>query len=200
MCDKKIFSVIFIGILWAVCNSFSSPFLGTYQVKELGFSMTFVALISTVNAVSRIIASIFLGSYADRTSFAKMLRICYILVGTGFLLASFAMPSNGHIIILIKAVFNGAAMGGINSAQINLIFDYVSPEKRKNALSVKDTFCGLFGFGSTLLATPLLNFLQKSGLCIFGINIYAQQVLFFISFIMALILIAYVSKLIKVHK
>lgn len=197
LCDKKTFSVILIGVLWAISNAFSTPFLGTYEVKELGFSMTFVAVLSTVIAVSRIVASIFLGTYADRTSFAKMLRICYILIAACFISASLAMPSNGHIMVLLRSVFYGAAMGGINSAQINLVFDYVSPEKRKNALSVKDTFYGLFGFCSTLVATPLLNYLQKSDLRLFGVHIYAQQVLSFVSFILSLILILYVTRLIK---
>lgn len=197
LCDKKTFSVILLCVLWTVCNAFSTPFFGTYQVKELNFSMTFVAVLSTVNAVSRIVASIFLGAYADKTSFTRMLRICFVLVAISFIAATLATPSFGHTMFILQSVFLGAAMGGINSAQVNLIFDYVSPEKRKNALSVKDTFCGLFGFGATLAATPLLNYLQKSGLCLLGVPIYAQQVLSCISFILTLILIAYISKFIK---
>lgn len=90
--------------------------------------------------------------------------------------ATLAMPSYGHVMLLLRSVFYGAAMGGINSAQINLVFDYVSPEKRKNALSVKNAFCGLFGFGSTLVATPLLNYLQglnyTFSVCIYMHNRY----------------------------
>ena len=197
--DKSTLSIIVLGILWASCNGFSTPFFGTYQVKELGFSMTFVAVLSTVYSVARIVSSMFLGHYADKKSFAKMLRICYILVSVSFLAAAFATPPNGHIMFLINEAFFAAAMGGINSAEINLVFDLVSPEKRRNALSVKHTFGGLFGFGATLIATPFLALLQKANLSVFGVHIYAQQVLSFVSFILAIVLTAYVSKLIRTN-
>lgn len=197
LCDKNTLSVIVLSSLWAVCLAFSSPFFGTYEVKELGFSMTFIALLSMISAIARVVASIFLGRYADKTSFSKMLRICYLLVAVSFLATTFTVPSNGYIMFSIYSVFMAAAMGGINSAEINLVFDCVSPEKRRNTLSVKNTFCGLFGFCSTLMATPLLQWIQNNGLTIFGINVYAQQVLSFVSFVLTLILILYVTKLIN---
>ena len=73
--DKRARSAIIISSLWGVCNNISVPFYGTYMIKELGFSMSFVAVLSFVYAVSRIVASILLGAYADKTSFAKMMRV-----------------------------------------------------------------------------------------------------------------------------
>lgn len=200
LCDKNILSIVVLGILWAMCNAFSTPFFGTYQIKELGFSMTYVAVLSTVSAITRILASMFLGRYADKNSFAKMLKICFIFVGISFISITFTIPANGCVMFLIYEMFMAAAMGGINSAQINLVFDLVSPEKRMNALSIKYAFSGLFGFGATLIATPLLTFLQKANISLFGVHIYAQQVLAFISFLLTLVLIMYVSKLIAKNK
>ena len=193
--DKNILSIVILGVLWATCNAFSTPFFGTYQIKELGFSMTYVAVLATVSAITRILASMFLGRYADKNSFAKMLRICFIFVGISFIAVTFTVPANGRIMFLIYEMFMAAAMGGINSAQINLVFDIVSPEKRMNTLSIKYTFSGLFGFCSTLLATPFLTFLQGANISLLGVHIYAQQVLAFISFLLALVLVIYVSKL-----
>lgn len=195
LCDKNILAIVGLGILWAICNAFSTPFFGTYQIKELGFSMTYVAVLAAVSAITRILASMFLGRYADKNSFAKMLRICFILVGISFIAVTFTNPSNGRVMFLIYEMFMAAAMGGINSAQINLVFDIVSPEKRMNALSIKYTFSGLFGFCATLIATPLLAFLQGANISLFGVHIYAQQVLAFISFILTVVLVIYVSKL-----
>lgn len=200
ICDKKIFSIILLSVLWSVCMCLSTPFFGTYQVKELGFSMTFVAVLTTLTAVSRIIASVFLGIYADKTSFAKMLRICYILAVVSFISSALAVPSNGHVMFSLHFIFYGAAMGGINSAQINLIYDYVCPEKRQDALSIKNTFCGFFGFGTTVIATPLLNYLQKANFGFFGIHIYAQQIFSFISLIMTALLIVYVTNIINSNR
>ena len=200
ICDKNTLSVVVLGILWATCYNFLIPFLGTYQIKELGFSLTYVGILSAVSSITRIVSSIFLGRYADRNSFSKMLRICYMLVGAGFLAIIFTVPANGHFMYLVFDMFMAASMGGINSAEINLVFDLVSPEKRRNALAVKHTFGGLFGFGATLMATPLLNHIQRSDVSIFGTHIYAQQVLASISFILTIVLIFYVSKLIQKTK
>jgi len=200
LCDKNILSIVILGILWAICNAFSTPFFGTYQIKELGFSMTYVAVLSTVSAITRILSSMFLGRYADKNSFAKMLKICFIFVGISFISITFTVPANGYIMFLIYEMFMAAAMGGINSAQINLVFDLVSPEKRMNTLSIKYAFSGVFGFGATLVATPFLAFLQKANISLFGVHIYAQQVLAFISFLLTLVLVMYVSKLISNNK
>lgn len=194
--DKKIAPILVISIMWTICSAICTPFLGTYQVKELAFSMTYVAGLSAIHAGVRIIASVFLGRYADKNSFAKMLKICYGLVSISFIAIIFTTPSNGHAMYMVYEIFMAAAMGGINSAEINLIFDYASPEKRKNALSVKYTFCGLLGFAATLVATPLVNFIQSSGNKLFGIPVYAQQVLSLISFALSIILIYYIDKLI----
>ncbi len=200
LCDKNTFSIIALSILWASCNAFTTPFLGTYQIKELGFNMSYVAVLSAVYSVTRIISSMFLGRYADKNSFSKMLRICYILVSASFVAITFTVPKNGHIMYLVYEMLMAAAMGGINSAEINLVFDLVAPDKRRSALSVKHTFGGIFGFTATLIATPFLSFLQSANLSLFGIDVYAQQVLAFISFLLTLVLIMYVSKLIAKNK
>ncbi|MBQ7036357.1 MAG: MFS transporter [Clostridia bacterium] len=195
--DKTIIYIIGQGVLWACCSAFSVPFFGVYQVKELHFSMTYIGLLSIFGAISRVLASVFLGRYADKNSFSKMLRICYFIVGASFLATAFTTPKNGHVMFLIHNILYSAAMGGINSAQFNLVFDLVPPEKRRNVLCVKDTICGLFGFLATLLATPLLAVLQSAEISLFGVHIYAQQVLSFISFLGAAFLVLYVSKLIQ---
>ena len=198
--DKNVSSIIILSALWSICNNLCTPFLGTYQIKELGFSMTFVAVLSVVYAVVRIIASIFLGKYADRNSFAKMLKICYFLIAASFIAISFTKPSNGYVMFTIYQIFTAAAMGGINSAEINLVFDYVSPAKRTNALAIRQTIYGLCGFFATLIVTPLVNYIQASGNKLLGIPVYAQQVLAFISLVLTVILIFYVGKIANRYK
>ena len=195
--DKNALRVIFVSILWATAHGYISPFLGTYEIKELGFSMTFVAVLTAINAGVRIIASIFLGKCADKKSFAYMLKICYCLVAVSFLAVTFTTPANGYFMFTVYTVFMGAAMGGINSAELNLIFDYVTPENQKNALAIKQSLYGVFSFCSTLAATPLLNKIQKLNLTVWGTIVYGQQVLALVSFFLAIALIVYITKLSK---
>lgn len=198
--DKKIIPILMMSIMWTICSAICTPFLGTYQVKELGFSMTYIAVLAAVYAGVRIVASLFLGRYADKNSFAKMLKICYCLVGLSFLAIIFTTPSNGHWVYMIYEIFMAAAMGGINSAEINLIFDYAPPEKRKNTLSIKYAVCGLCGFGATVAVTPLVNYIQNSGNRIFGMTIYAQQVLATVSLVLSVLLILFVDRVVIKRK
>ncbi len=194
--DKNILKVIAVSVFWTTANHIAVSFYGTYQVKELGFSMKYVALLSVLYAVVRVPCSFVLGWYADRHSFAKMLKICYGIAAFSFFVCMFAVPSNGKIFYTAYYLLMAAAMGGINSAETNLIFDYVSPEKRSDTLAVKQTVYGVMGFVSTLVATPLLNYIQASGNRLFGIPVYAQQVLSFLAGIATVALIIYLDRVV----
>ena len=103
--DKKLAAVIFSSILWSISSHISIPFFGTFQIKELGFSMSFVSLLAIATTCIRVPCSVFLGKYADNKSFAKMLKICYISVALSFLAVIFTVPSNGKLMFLIYTVF-----------------------------------------------------------------------------------------------
>ena len=194
--DKIIMKVIMLSVFWTICTHITTAFFGTYQTKELGFSMKFVAILSVIGAVSRIASSFVLARIADKKSFAYMLKYAYGLATLGFLVATFMVPSNGKLFYTTYACLYAAAMGGINSAEINLIFDYASPENRSDALMVKQTIYGLAGFLATLAVTPLVTFIQNNGNRIFGINVYAQQVLSAISVVLGILVIVYLQKVV----
>lgn len=140
---------------------------------------------------------------ADRRSFAYMLKFAYGLAAVGFLIAIFMVPSNGKVFYTAYYVLFAAAMGGINSAETNLIFEYVDPEKRSDALMVNQTVYGLAGFLATLAATPLVNYIQAAGNKFLGISVYAQQVLSAVSFVFAVLVIIYLQNVVlklKPHK
>lgn len=174
---KETRSLLVLSALWGMCHSVSIPFYGTYTIKELGFSMSYIAFLSLLSAVSRILASMVLGKYADKYSFAKMLRLCYCILALGFGVAVFVRPANGHILYAVYTMLNAISMGGINSGEINLIYDYVAPEQRTAALSVRNTIYGVTGFLTVTAISPLLSHIQNAGNRFLGIPVYGQQVL-----------------------
>ena len=89
----------------------------------------------------------------------------------------FAVPSTGKIMFIMYQLLHGIALGGINSALINLIFDYVPTESRADSIAITQALAGLVGFLTTLCISPVVSFIQKSGNSIFGLHIYAQQLL-----------------------
>ena len=187
--DKNLFKVILISILWNIVNYCATPFYGSYQIKELGFSMTYVSILSAMYAIVRTIFSNPMGKYADKHSFASMLNICFVIMLVGFVINIFTVPENGKIFYTIYYMLNAIAMAGINSATINLIYDYVNKEKRVGALALKSTLAGFAGFFTTLIVSPLVTYIQNNENMFLGLNVYAQQVVSTLAAIFLIILI-----------
>lgn len=121
-----------------------------------------------------------------------MIEKCFLVLGVSQLCVILAVPSNGKIMFWLYYILHGIAMGGINSALINLIFDYVAPEKRADSLAVTQAVSGLTGFLTTLCISPLISLIQKNGNTVFGIPLYAQQFVTIISLIFTVLAILFV--------
>lgn len=199
--DKNILKITTVFVLWHIATYCATPYYGTYQIEELGFSQVFVATLSVVYAVARVFFSMIWGKYADKQSFAKMLRLCFAVAALGFLINTFCAPENGKVFYTMYYICYAIAMGGINSALINLCYDYVEEEKRSDALAVSLAVAGIFGFLSTLAVSPLVTYIQSNGNTFLGMNVYAQQVLSAIAFLLTVVTIIYVSiSLVKIQK
>lgn len=195
--DKNLFKIILVSVLWNVTSYVATPFYGSYQINELGFTMTFVTILSAVGAVVRAIFSRPMGKFADKHSFASMLNICFAIVLVAFAFNVFTIPQNGKVFYPIYLILHSIAMAGINSATINLIYDYVDKEKRIGALALKSTFAGFAGFFATLIVSPLVSFVQASGNSLWGISVYAQQVVSAISVVLLVLLILYLNLVVR---
>lgn len=193
--NQSIRCVTAVFVIYYIATYASLPFYGTYQIRELGLSLTFVSALSIVTSVSRILFSKFWGKYADKNGFADMMQKCLIFSSLGYLAIVFAVPSNGKLLFTLYYIFNGIAQGGINSALINLVFDYVPAEKRSDSLAVCQAVSGTAGFLATLLFSVAVKAIQQNSNTVFGINIYAQQAVSAVSLILTLLLILYVKKL-----
>ncbi len=195
--DKNLLKIVFVSVLWNMAHYASTPFYGSYQIKELGFSMTFVSVLSIAYSLVRSFASKFLGKYADKRSFSAMLNICFAVMIVAFSINIFTIPKNGKILYAIYYALYAIAMGGINSATINLIYDYVEENNRLGALALNNTLSGFAGFFTTLTMSALVAKIQKNGNSLFGLNIYAQQVASAISVVLILLLSVYMHTVVK---
>lgn len=194
--DRRFLAVVGVSVLWNMAYYATMPFYGTYQNNELGFSMTFVAGLAAAYSVARSLVSRPLGRFADRTSFARMMTICFALEAVGYAVNLFTVPGNGKILFSVYYILHAVAMGGINSGAVNLIYDYVAPEKRTGALALQNTLSGFVGFFTTLSVSPLVASIQNSGNRFFGLPLYAQQVVSAIGLVMCLLLLLYLRTVI----
>lgn len=189
--DKALLKVVGVSVFWGVATYISTPFFGTYQTKELGFSTSFASVIVMAASLCRVFCSKPLGKFADKHSFADMLIICFGLETLAFAINTFTNPSNGHVLYVLYLLLYYAGMAGINSSVINLIYDYVGVEKRTSALALKSALAGVAGFLTTLVVSPFVSFMQENGNVLFGVNVYAQQVLSLISCLCSLGVLLY---------
>ncbi len=190
--NKNILKVTMVYIFYNIAHYVAVPFYGTYQINELGFNLKTVSLLVILGSVSRIVLSKFWGNFADKKSFALMIEKCFIILGISYACMIAAVPSNGLIMLALYYVLNGIAMGGINNALINLIFDYSPYEIRSDALAISQAVAGMVGFLATISISPLITHIQQNGNGIFGISLFAQQAVSAIGLIFIIIAIAYV--------
>ncbi len=196
--DKNLLALIPLFVFWNMAVYSTTPFYGTYQIKELGFSMTFIAVLSLMYSVVRSVFSIPLGKFADKYSFVNMLSICFGLQLVAYVMNIFFGPA----FYIIYYMLNAIAMAGINSGTVNLIYDYTPYTRRTGALAIKNTIAGFAGFFTTLATAPLVDYIQSSGNSFLFIeHVYAQQVVSFIGVIMVVICLVYLNIVIRrLHK
>ena len=193
--NKNVLMVALVFVIYYIANYASVPFHATYKIHELGFSLQFISILTIISSFSRILVSKFWGVYADKTSFARMIEKCFIVLVLSFTCVAFAVPGiQGKIMFTLFYLTHGAAMGGINSALINLVFDYVPEERRSDSLAVCQSLAGTVGFITTLLISPIVASVQSSGNTVFGFHIYAQQILSIVSIIFTVLAIIFVRK------
>lgn len=183
---KRLRKIIFLCALWNIATYITTPFYGSYQIKELGFSMTFVSVLAFAHAAARALVSHPFGKYADKTSFERVLLIGFILAAVGFAVNVFTAPRNGKYLYTVHYILYAVSLAAISGGLLNLVFTEVPVRLRMCAYALEQGISGLSGFLASTLGGLLVNYIQENGNTLFGIPAYAQQVLSFIGVLFTL--------------
>ena len=200
--NNKIYRrIIIINFLWAIASNLTTPFLSTFQIKELGFSMTFISAVGVILSLFQMLVIYLFGRYSVRHSYSSILRIAYIFAAVQFVFVAFSTRENGYVVFTgyrVMAVLFGSAS---SVSSTSLLFNVVPERERTSALAINTMFTGLAGFLITLIASPFVDFMQTLNLSLFGMQIYVQQILAIVSLVITLGIIFYYNvfchKLIK---
>jgi len=197
--NRNFSKIILLDILWHIGTGLT-VFLGTYQINELGFTLKYVAILTAMGSVSRILFSRAFGKFADKFSWAKMMMVCFVIGGISYLILTFTCPANGKIFYALYSIMHGIYMAGSNSGMMNIVFDYVHHEDRPYALGIKSAIGGLTGFLLSLVGAKVVSAVQANGNILFGRTIYAQQILAFITFLIFIFVALYIKMIIMKMK
>ena len=165
---------------------------GTYQIKELGFSLTLVSVLSILGCFARALVSQAWGRYGDRRSFPVMVRLGFLIAAAGFAVCMLATPRWALVPFALYQVLYGISLGAIEISKINLIFDVVPESERADALALNQSVCGLAGFLSTAVCSLVVSAVQGGGNMLLGLPVYAQQVMSAVAALLALAAAVYV--------
>ena len=191
--QKKVRRITVLYVLWHAANYAAIPFYGTYQIKELGFSLTLVSLLGILGSFVRALVSRAWGRYGDRRSFPVMVRLGFLLAAAGFAVCAFAAPGRGLVPFAVYNVLYAISVGAIEIGRNNLIFDAVPEEQRSDALALSQSLCGLAGFAATAVCSVFVSAVQTSGNAVLGLPLYAQQLMSVVAALLALAAAGYVQ-------
>ena len=76
-------------------------------------------------------------------------------------------------------------------SEVSFLFHIIPPEDRTGAIAIKTIICGSLSFLSTLITKPIFESVQAKEMILFDTRIYAQQILSFISVVIATLLLIY---------
>jgi len=195
-CNKGFISITVLTVLWNIAQGTTIGFLGIYKTKELAFSIATIQIINIVGNAARVVISRPLGRYSDKTSFAKGIKLAVMLAGAAFLINSFTTPETRWLIV-VYTILHSCCIAGTNQNMYNITYSYVPKEYFSQALAIKNCIGGLFGFAASLVSGKIVAAVQANSYTIFGIRIYAQQVLSFISFLVCMLIIVYITLVVE---
>lgn len=176
------------------------PFNASYQINELSLPYTFIMLISFVFNLYRIYITPRFGRLADKYGMAKLLRFTLLALGLNFLTTAFTIPANAYPLFIVGTILNSTAWAFVGIGLFGIQLDFFRTEKRMVWLTITSSLTGFLGFLVSILGGAILDYLQKLDLHIFGIKIYAQQVLNLIGFLIILITVYYIKFHIETEK
>ena len=170
--------------LYSIASGLTTPFLGTYQIKELGFSMTFIAELGIAINILWIISLYVCGRVSKRVSNQGMMIAAYLFSIFDYLSVVFLHPTTAIVLFISHRTFATLYSSCISVSQGNIYFDILkSSDERICGISLVAIVTGSLSFLTTLAVTPLVNYIQANPIFIGERQIFAQQILATASFI-----------------
>ncbi len=194
--NKNFRNVIILAVLWDSARFFTIGFMGIFKTKDLLISVFAVQIINMIGNLARITVSKAFGRYSDKNSFVKGFKLSLYFAAAAFFVNIFTSNSCRWLIVVYTILYN-ISMAGTNQNSFNIIYSYVESEYITQAMAFKNSIGGICGFVASIAGGKILSHVQANNNMLFGINIYGQQLLSAISFLLVTAAIIFIKKTVE---
>lgn len=198
--DTKFRKAFSVQCIYTLAFYFCAPFNSSYIINDLKLPYTFVMLVIFILNLYRIYITPKLGRMADKHGMGKLLRYTLFALGLNFLIMAFTMPFNAYPMYILSNLLGSTAWAFVGIGLFGIQLDFYRSDKRMIWLTITSSICGLFGFLVSIAAGKILAVLQEADLHLFGLKIYAQQVLNVIGFFIIVLAVIYIKLRIETQK
>ena len=197
--NKGFLCVLVTAILWQCAHYGLLGAIATYKQVELGMEVALIQIINICGQLTRLAMSRPIGKYTDKRSYTKGLILGFTIVGAAYFINIFTTPATWWLIIPYTLLYN-AAMAGLGQNFVNIIYNFVEEKYFVQASALKNSIGGVVGFIVAIISSNVMRAVQASGNKIFGVTVYAQQILSFGCFVFVVIAIIFAHKFLEKRK
>lgn len=198
--DRRFRKAFLVQCIFTFGFYICTPFTASYQINTLKLPYTFIMLIGFIANLYRIYITPKLGRLADKYGMAKLLRYTLFSLGLNFLSTALTVPGNAYPMQILSAFLSSTAWAFVGIGLFGIQLDFYQSEKRMIWLTITSSLSGIFGFLVSILGGTILSFLQRQPLMLYGRQIYAQQVLHLIGFLVLAAGVYYIRCRIETEK
>ena len=177
-------------------------FMGTFKLKELAMSIGLVTIVSVISNGVRLAVSKPIGRFSDKTSFATGITLGLAIKAAGYVFVVFCTPRLWWMVVVYQVLYN-VSIAATNQNLMNATYSYVDKDHFVQAVSIKNCLSGVLGFFVSLGAGAILKVIQESEngtFSLFGFDLYAQQVLAIIAFVLTVIAFLFAQLVVRKQK
>ena len=179
--NKEFRSLFIILVLHQMAIGILSPFTETYVQREMGFSISVLGMISALSITLFSVGLIVVRKFGQKLKPATGRTILFVAYIAYDLIWLTMTRENGIVVYIFICLASGVINAMNVISYVPLIFQTVKEQERTSALALAGGATGVFSFLTTLVISPFFHWMQNSGVVLFGISFYAQQVLAVIS-------------------
>lgn len=191
--------VAFTGFAWNILCFSCGAYHNVFLLQEGGCSATFIVTVGIVSNLIRLATTVYMGRFADRHGFAALAAMGFGFAALAYTTLAFWRPENAAVLYVISQIPMALALAALTGTTMNIMLPYVPPKDRVGAQGIYGAITGLSGFVGSVLGGALLAVIQKNGLVLFGVPLYAQQVLNLLSGLGVAALAVYVKRVVGTH-